>query len=73
MQRTRLAEMVAFARAHWPYYRELYEGLPEPVKDPTVLPVTEKKEVMARFDDWVTNREGNSSAACNSSIAIMSK
>ena len=56
-QRNRLAEMVAYARANSPYYRELYKGLPENVEDPTLLPVTNKKKLMARFDDWVTDRE----------------
>ncbi len=56
-QRDRLAEMVAHARAHSPYYRELYEDLPDRVEDPAMLPVTDKKKLMARFDDWVTDRE----------------
>jgi phenylacetate-CoA ligase len=56
-QSGRLAEMVAFARTHSPYYRELYRDLPERVEDPTLLPVTSKKALMARFDDWVTDRE----------------
>ena len=56
-QRTRLAEMVAFARANSPYYLERYQGLPHRVEDPRLLPVTSKKELMARFDDWVTDRE----------------
>lgn len=56
-QRTRLAEMVAFARANSPYYRELYKDLPERVEDHKLLPVTSKKQLMARFDDWVTDRE----------------
>jgi phenylacetate-coenzyme A ligase PaaK-like adenylate-forming protein len=47
--------MVAFARAHSPYYRELYRGLPERVEDPALLPVTDKPGLMARFDDWVTD------------------
>ncbi len=55
-QRTRLAEMVTFARTHSPYYRELYQGLPEYVTDPTLLPVTSKKALMPRFNDWVTDR-----------------
>lgn len=56
-QRRRLAEIVAFARDHSPYYRELYRELPAaPVEDPTVLPVTTKKKLMARFDDWATDR-----------------
>ncbi len=56
-QRARLAQLVAYARANSPYYRELYQGLPEDVDDPTLLPVTTKKGLMARFDDWVTDRE----------------
>lgn len=56
-QRARLAEMVAYARAHSPYYRELYHGLPDEVDDPTRLPVTRKQDLMARFDDCVTDRE----------------
>lgn len=56
-QRQRLAEMVAFARANSPYYRELYQDLPDQVEDPTLLPVTDKKKLMAHFDDWVTDRE----------------
>ena len=56
-QRKRLAEMVAYARTNSRYYHELYEGLPERVADPTLLPVTDKKELMARFDDWVTDGE----------------
>lgn len=56
-QRTRLAEQVAFARANSPYYRELYQNLPERVEDATLLPVISKKKLMSRFDDWVTDRD----------------
>jgi phenylacetate-coenzyme A ligase PaaK-like adenylate-forming protein len=56
-QRARLAEMVTYARAHSPYYRKLYQDLPEKVEDSRLLPVTSKKELIARFDDWVTDRE----------------
>lgn len=49
--------MVAFARAHSPYYRELYRDLSERTDDPTLLPITRKTELMARFDDWVTDSE----------------
>ena len=55
-RRTRLAEMVAHARANSPYYRELYRGLPGKLEDPSSLPVTDKKQLMARFDDWATDR-----------------
>ena len=56
-QRTRLAEMMAFARANSPYYRELYRDLPERIEDARSLPITDKKKLMARFDDWATDRE----------------
>ena len=56
-QRARLADLVSFARANSPYYRELYNGVPERVEDPTLLPVTDKKKLMARFDDWCTDRK----------------
>ena len=56
-QRSRIAEQVAFARAHSPYYRELYRTLPQRIEDATLLPVTDKKRLMARFDEWVTDRD----------------
>ncbi|MFC4562242.1 phenylacetate--CoA ligase family protein [Nocardiopsis mangrovi] len=56
-RRARLADLVAYARANSPYYRELYQGLPDHVEDPALLPATDKKALMARFDDWPTDRE----------------
>ncbi|GHO71907.1 hypothetical protein KSC_107990 [Ktedonobacter sp. SOSP1-52] len=56
-QRTRLAEIVAYARAKSPYYQKLYQHLPERIEDPALLPVTSKKLLMPCFDDWVTDRE----------------
>lgn len=56
-QRARLAELVAFARARSPYYRELYRDLPGRIEEPALLPVTTKRTLMDRFDDWVTDRE----------------
>jgi phenylacetate-coenzyme A ligase PaaK-like adenylate-forming protein len=56
-QRARLAEMVTYARARSPYYHELYQSLPEQVDDPKQLPITDKKKLMVRFDDWMTDRE----------------
>ena len=38
-QRARFAEMVAFARANSPYYRELYRELPERIDDARSLPI----------------------------------
>lgn len=58
-QRDRLAEMVAYARANSPYYRELYKNLPKRVEDVRLLPITSKKELMPHFDDWVTDHSVN--------------
>ncbi len=56
-QRMGLAEIVAHARSHSPYYRELYRSVPERVEDATLLPATSKQKLMARFGDWATDRE----------------
>jgi len=55
-QRARLAEMVSFARSQSPYYRALYDGLPERVEDAKLLPITSKKQLMGRFDEWCSDR-----------------
>lgn len=39
-QRARFAEIVAYARANSPYYRDLYRRLPERIEDSGRLPVT---------------------------------
>lgn len=62
-QRTRLAEMVAHARTASPYYRDLYRDVPEHADDPALLPVTDKARLMARFDDWATDRRVTLDAA----------
>ncbi len=54
-QRQRLAEQVSHARARSRYYAELYRGLPERVEDVRRSPVTNKQDLMARFDDWLTD------------------
>lgn len=59
----RLVEMVSFARARSPFYRRLYQHLPEQLTDPVLLPVTGKAELMRHFDDWVTDRAVTLSAA----------
>ena len=55
-QRARLADMVAHARANSPYYRELYRDLPDRIENARQLPVTDKKMLMERFDEWCTDR-----------------
>ncbi|CCH87098.1 Putative coenzyme F390 synthetase [Modestobacter italicus] len=54
-QRARLADLIAFTRTRSPFYRQLYAGLPERIEDPSLLPVTTKRELMARFDEIVTD------------------
>lgn len=55
-QRARFTEMVAFARANSPYYRELYRDVPDRVESAEQLPVTDKKVLMECFDEWCTDR-----------------
>ncbi|WP_262030847.1 phenylacetate--CoA ligase family protein [Microvirga sp. Mcv34] len=56
-QHRRFREMVAYAHANSPYYRELYQALPEQIDAVGSVPTTDKKRLMARFDDWVTDRD----------------
>lgn len=54
-RRVRLAALVAFARSHSRYYAELYRGIPPNGVDLGEIPPVTKGELMARFDDWVTD------------------
>lgn len=56
VQRQRLHELVAFARANSPFYREHYRMLPPGDVGTAALPVVGKAELLPRFDDWVTDR-----------------
>lgn len=56
-RKSRLIELVAHVRQHSPYYRELYKDVPLSVTSATQLPITRKSDLMARFDDWATDRE----------------
>lgn len=62
-QRDRLRALVAHARLHSPYFAERYRDLPEGVDDLQALPPTHKRELMARFDDWATDRAVTRQAA----------
>ena len=55
LQRERLRRLVRHARTASPYYRSLYQGLPARVTDPRLLPPVSKRDLMAHFDDWVTD------------------
>lgn len=54
-QTARLADLVAYARQHSAFYRDRYQGLPEHIDDVTTLPVTNKRELMAHFDEVATD------------------
>ena len=49
--------MITFARAHSPYYGALYRDVDADASDVTTLPVTSKRALMARFDEWATDRQ----------------
>ncbi|MGE5169863.1 MAG: hypothetical protein ACM3JC_05765 [Rudaea sp.] len=51
----RTAELVRFARARSPFYRDAWRGVPRDAPL-AALPVVCKRDLMARFDDWVTDR-----------------
>jgi phenylacetate-CoA ligase len=54
-QYDRLAALVRFARECSPFYRERYRRLPAGVAALSHLPVVTKRELMERFDEWVTD------------------
>jgi phenylacetate-CoA ligase len=51
----RLKELLRYARSHSPFYQRLYDGLPEDTALSDLPPVN-KRQLMAAFDDWVTDR-----------------
>ena len=55
--RRRFDELIRYARRHSPYYREAYCKLRKGHVAIADLPVVTKHELMAHFDDWVTDRE----------------
>lgn len=57
-QAVRLQALVAHARARSRFYAELYRGVPAgplSLADLSMLPAVQKSQLMARFDDWVTD------------------
>lgn len=54
-QETRLSALVAHARARSRFYQRLYRDLPEEGAGLRDLPPVTKRELMAAFDDWVTD------------------
>ncbi len=54
-QHRRLLDLVGFARKHSPWYQHLYHQLPPDINDLRLLPPVTKPELMAQFDDWLTD------------------
>jgi hypothetical protein len=54
-QERRLSALLAHARTESPFYRHLYRGLPADGVELRDLPPVTKPELMAAFDDWVTD------------------
>jgi phenylacetate-coenzyme A ligase PaaK-like adenylate-forming protein len=55
-QERRLSALSAHARTRSPFYQRLYRGLPANGVALRDLPPVTKPELMAAFDDWVTDR-----------------
>ncbi|HEX2024392.1 MAG TPA: hypothetical protein VHF00_06775 [Acidimicrobiales bacterium] len=55
LQRQRLDELVRYAVAVSPFYREWYRGIGTGPVDLAALPPVTKAQLMARFDEWVTD------------------
>lgn len=55
-QKERLKELVAYAREHSPYFKELYKNLPEDFSLEN-LPPTNKGDLLANYDSYVTDPE----------------
>jgi len=54
----RTADLIRYARTCSPFYRDAWRSLPDDVAL-DALPVVGRRELMARFDDWVTDRAVN--------------
>lgn len=50
-----MAELVKYARLRSPFYRQLYAALPDGPVALESLPPVSKPQLMAAFDDWITD------------------
>ena len=55
LQHERLNELVDYVRHNSPYFAQLYKDLPDEVTIEQ-LPITQKQTLLAKYDDWVTDR-----------------
>jgi len=54
---TRLASLIAYTRERSPFYRDHWRALPQRALTLSELPVVTKRELMANFDGWSTDRD----------------
>ncbi|HHV30295.1 MAG TPA: phenylacetate--CoA ligase family protein [Clostridium sp.] len=55
IRQERLHKLVSYAKQYSPYYKERYKNLGDKF-ELSDLPPTNKRELMAHFDEWVTDR-----------------
>lgn len=55
LQQKRLKELISYVKVNSPYFAALYEHIDENAPL-SALPVTNKKEMMIHFDQWMTDR-----------------
>lgn len=55
LQQKRLKELISYAKENSPYFAKLYAGIDENAPL-SAFPVTNKKEMMTHFDEWMTDR-----------------
>lgn len=55
LQQKRLKELISYVKVNSPYFAALYEHIDENAPL-SALPVTNKKEMMTHFDQWITDR-----------------
>lgn len=55
IRKERFDKIVSHAKQNSPYYKDLYKNIGDKV-ELSYLPPTNKKELMAHFDDWITDR-----------------
>ena len=53
----RFASLVRFARKRSPFYGNAYRTLPDRDLRPSEVPIVTRPQLMAHFDDWVTDTE----------------
>ncbi|MCM3598116.1 AMP-binding protein [Metabacillus idriensis] len=55
LQQSRLADLIRYARSSSQYYAQKYGELPEHITSLEQIPPVTKSELMANFNDWVTD------------------